>query len=227
MRVTMAIAAAALVLSVLPAQAQSCTDTSLKPVMETHTIPPYPPVSKSTNEEGATVVKVLIGTDGAVKDASVATSSGAARLDEAAVDYVKANWRWQAPTKNCKPVEAQTMVQIKWSLEDSDDDQDAEKVISAFINAAQTDYPPDALQRRETGWTAVMALVQSDGSVGRVDIARSSGFDDLDQKAILLVRSHSFAPATMDGKPVTSVLDIMVGWSPDGKPLARPGVRPQ
>jgi periplasmic protein TonB len=48
----------------------------------------YPPISKRLGEQGKVVVRVLIGADGAPRDALVKHSSGFARLDNAAIEYV-------------------------------------------------------------------------------------------------------------------------------------------
>jgi periplasmic protein TonB len=48
----------------------------------------YPPISKRLGEQGKVVVRVLIGADGAPRDAEVKHSSGFARLDNAAIEYV-------------------------------------------------------------------------------------------------------------------------------------------
>ena len=70
-------------------------------------------------EQGTTLLKVTIGTDGKVTACTIVTSSGSARLDAAAVEYVKDNWRWQPPTQLGKPVEATTEVSVKWDLKNA------------------------------------------------------------------------------------------------------------
>jgi periplasmic protein TonB len=50
--------------------------------------PTYPPISKRLGEQGKVLVRVLIGADGSPRDAEVKRSSGYARLDNAAIEYV-------------------------------------------------------------------------------------------------------------------------------------------
>jgi periplasmic protein TonB len=50
--------------------------------------PTYPPISKRLGEQGKVLVRVLIGADGLPRDAEVKRSSGYARLDNAAIEYV-------------------------------------------------------------------------------------------------------------------------------------------
>ncbi|OJT95265.1 MAG: hypothetical protein BGN82_01440 [Alphaproteobacteria bacterium 65-7] len=102
-----------------PAAPSAPSNTRLEPIRSTFTLPPYPDISKRLNEQGTTVLKLLIGTDGRIKDASVQTSSGSERLDQAAVDWVKARYRYRPPTEAGNPVEAQTLLRIVWNLKDA------------------------------------------------------------------------------------------------------------
>lgn len=57
-------------------------------------IPPYPAAARSRGQEGRVVLDVAIGTDGTPTGVTVASSSGAPLLDEAAVATVK-SWRFR------------------------------------------------------------------------------------------------------------------------------------
>jgi protein TonB len=50
--------------------------------------PVYPAVSRRMGEQGKVLVRVLIGADGVPQKADIATSSGFARLDQSALEYV-------------------------------------------------------------------------------------------------------------------------------------------
>jgi len=88
----------------------------LRPIMETHQIPPYPKESIRLKEEGRVLVGVTIGTDGTVSQAVVVTPSGHQRLDAAAANFVKGYWRWQPATQAGKPVLTNTRVSILFRL---------------------------------------------------------------------------------------------------------------
>ena len=90
--------------------------TAIKPIMETHTLPPYPAESIHAREEGRVLLAVTIGADGAVSRASVFKPSGHPRLDDAASQYVKDHWRWQPATKGGKPVASDTRVSVNFKL---------------------------------------------------------------------------------------------------------------
>ena len=92
--------------------------TAIKPIMETHTLPPYPAESIHAHEEGQVLLAVTIGSNGAVSRASVFKPSGHQRLDDAAAQYVKDHWRWQPATKGGKPVATNTRVSVLFKLKE-------------------------------------------------------------------------------------------------------------
>ena len=93
--------------------------TELKAIARTHPLPPYPPISQRLGEQGTSQLQVAISTEGNVTDCKIAKSSGSERLDTAACDYVKDHWRWQPPTREGKPVAANTMVDVVWNLKNA------------------------------------------------------------------------------------------------------------
>ena len=78
--------------------------------------PPYPPVSRRLNEQGKSVIRVMIGIDGLPKDATVAKSSGFDRLDQAALTTVM-RWRFVAGKRGGIPEAMWFNVPINWVLE--------------------------------------------------------------------------------------------------------------
>ena len=74
------------------AQGAACTPVA---VMRTHTVPPYPTLSRKARETGVVDLTVTVAKDGHASAASVAHSSGAARLDEAAASYVRLYYSWE------------------------------------------------------------------------------------------------------------------------------------
>ncbi len=129
------------------AGANCATPGVLRPIMATHTMPPYPQMSVMTKEEGVTLLDVAIGADGVPTAATVHTSSGSVRLDEAAAAHVKENWRWVAPTLNCKPMAVTTRISVAWRLRDAD----ASPLQPPTVVMNAKDFPPDALAKHEQG----------------------------------------------------------------------------
>ena len=102
-----------------PPKAVVAASDPLRPIMRTHTIPPYPPISVRLNESGTTLMEVHITTQGNVDDCKILNSSSSERLDTAACDYVKRVWRWQPPTNQGTPTAVSTRVSVKWDLKDA------------------------------------------------------------------------------------------------------------
>jgi protein TonB len=102
-----------------PPQRQVASSDPLKPIMRTHSIPPYPPISVRLNESGTTLMEVHITTEGNVDDCKILNTSSSDRLDTAACEYVKRVWRWQPPTNQGAPVAVSTRVSVKWDLKDA------------------------------------------------------------------------------------------------------------
>ncbi|MGH8517917.1 MAG: energy transducer TonB [Panacagrimonas sp.] len=79
--------------------------------------PPYPEAAKRMGLEGTSVIKVLVGADGKIKETTVATSSGSDHLDRAAT----------VASKRCKflveiidgvPRETLFLVPFRWTILD-------------------------------------------------------------------------------------------------------------
>ena len=78
--------------------------------------PAYPPVSRRMNEQGKTIVRVMIGVDGTPQRAEIATSSGYDRLDQAALAAVM-RWRYVPGKRGGVPEAMAFNVPINWVLE--------------------------------------------------------------------------------------------------------------
>jgi TonB family protein len=65
--------------------------------------PDYPARAIARHEEGQVRLKVLVGTDGAVKEARILHSSGSDRLDWAAMTTALHQWRYQPGSRNGAP----------------------------------------------------------------------------------------------------------------------------
>jgi TonB family protein len=197
--------------------APSCPDTKLAPIVPTHALPPYPILSQRLGEQGATVLMVEIGPDGIPTATNISKSSGSLRLDDAAAAFVKDNWRWQAPTHNCKPLAAATNVTVNWALKGN-----SQAPPFIVITAADSDFPTGAKAQGAHGNTVVAAVIAPDGTV-QLQLAVSSGFNDLDSAAFAKINAMKFAPASLNGTPTTSVLFFRIDWGPAA---AMPGTSP-
>jgi protein TonB len=69
-------------------------------------------------------------------------------------------------------------------------------------------YPPAAREQRLEGLVVLSVLVGTDGRVGDVNVATSSGFRILDDVAAKAVRKWTFAPARRGSRAVESVVEV-------------------
>jgi protein TonB len=78
--------------------------------------PEYPRLAKRNAESGRVMVRVYIDVAGMPRNVQVSTSSGFARLDEAAVSAVQ-KARFKPYTENGQPTAGWTYVPINFELE--------------------------------------------------------------------------------------------------------------
>jgi protein TonB len=97
----------------------SIPDTATTGIMSTHSSPAYPLLDRRLGHQGTVTLRLLISPEGTVNDAQVVKSSGYAGLDEAAVAWVIAHWRFHAATHSGAAVESQTSAAVMFSLHNS------------------------------------------------------------------------------------------------------------
>lgn len=78
-------------------------------------LPTYPKNALDQDLEGTVKLSVLVGEDASVKSVSVASSSGHALLDQAAIRMIKQAWRFSPGMSNGKPAPGKVIVTFKFS----------------------------------------------------------------------------------------------------------------
>jgi protein TonB len=82
------------------------------------------------------------------------------------------------------------------------------------IKMKPEDYPPEARARGEQGTVALIVLYSENGKPQKVQVVRSSGYPELDAASTSLARARLHAAnATYDGKPVQTVVLLLMVWS--------------
>jgi protein TonB len=82
---------------------------------------------------------------------------------------------------------------------------------------------------RQNGWEGAVTLrleLRADGTVGEVQVARSSGHTVLDTAAQEAAKTWKHAPETQDGTPVTRWAELTLTFQLD-KGQAPGGTKPQ
>ena len=85
-------------------------------ITATHTVPPYPPIARRLGAEGKVTLRLTVGTDGHVSAAEIVTSAGREDLDQAAHDWILANWRYRPALKDGSPAVVQVLASVTYSL---------------------------------------------------------------------------------------------------------------
>jgi len=78
--------------------------------------------------------------------------------------------------------------------------------------AKNLQYPESAKSAGIEGTVYLETVIQADGKVGEVKVARSSKHADLDQAAIESVKGTAWKPAMKEGEPITVKITIPVNF---------------
>jgi protein TonB len=91
-------------------------DTPAAGVAATHTIPPYPALARRLGQEGTVTLRLTISPQGVVTGADVVKSSGNTDLDQSAVSWVTAHWKYKPAIQNGSPAESRTTAVVVFNL---------------------------------------------------------------------------------------------------------------
>jgi len=88
-------------------------------IASTHTIPEYPALARRLNEQGSVMLRLTISPEGAVLAANVLRSSGFDDLDQTAVNWVLAHWKYHPAIQNGIAVTGTADATVKFDLKDA------------------------------------------------------------------------------------------------------------
>ena len=84
---------------------------------------------------------------------------------------------------------------------------------AAYRYAPPPRYPMAAREQGLEGVVVLSVLVRPDGRVDDARVAISSGAHVLDEAALSAVRTWLFTPATRNGRPVESIVEVPVKFA--------------
>ena len=99
-----------------PVQPVTGVTLAVRPLSATHTIPPYPPMAIRFGYEGTVRLRIAVDEHGNVVSAEVFSSSGHGDLDNAAVAWVTAHWRYQPAMQNGNALPGTTNAVVTFRL---------------------------------------------------------------------------------------------------------------
>lgn len=100
----------------LPPVTATVADTPALGIVATHTIPPYPLLERRLGEQGTVTLRLMISPQGIVTGADIVKSSGYPGLDQGAIAWVMAHWKYKPAVQNGSPVASQTTAAVMFSL---------------------------------------------------------------------------------------------------------------
>jgi TonB family protein len=176
-------------------------------------------VSEALGEQGTTTVRFTVTEEGTATAATIETSSGSMRLDDASIEEIQTRWRYRpARTSDNKPVACVYKAEVRWILHDNAHVLPPE-LQRMVLRMAPADYPAGARARREQG--VVFLLVQYDGSGKKVSVISSSGFAELDRAAERIITEKLvIAPGMFNGQAIMTTAFVPVQWILDDAAVA-------
>jgi TonB family protein len=168
----------------------------------------YPDDALRQDEEGVTIVNILIDETGKPAGTSVLVPSGTQDLDDAAVRLVTSRWLYHPATKDGQPVACLNAARLIWHI-DSATTPYGPGMNAPGINVFRPgpdDYPASAKAAKEEGVSAI--LLTPNGDSADVSVVHSSGHPDLDAAAADRVRARWDA---VTAKP-TSASILIYSW---------------
>ena len=94
-------------------------DTYATGIVNTHTIPGYPPIARKLGEQGSVRLALTIAADGNVVAADVVQSSGFADLDSIAVMWVMSHWKYKPAIRGGVAVASQAPAMVVFNLKNA------------------------------------------------------------------------------------------------------------
>lgn len=87
------------------------------------------------------------------------------------------------------------------------------RINADYLHNPRPEYPHSAKRAGQEGRVLLRVQILADGSAGSVSVARTSGFEALDEAAVEAVRKWKFVPAKRDGNPVESAVNVPINFN--------------
>ncbi len=208
-----------------------------EPKKITHVGPEYPEIARAAGIQGVVIVEVLIGEDGAVREAKVLRP--VPMLDQAALDAVL-QWKYTPTLLNGQPVPIVMTVTVTFSLNDKANEAPVAQRAATdapepakFKTASGAEmvpvrvgsdikepiktknvapvYPPEAQRAGVQGAVIIEAVIDTDGTVKQARVLRS--VPGLDESAVNAVRQWEYTPTLLNGAPVPVIMTVTVAFT--------------
>ena len=177
----------------------------------------YPKKCSASGIEGRAFVRFIIDKNGKIKKVELFKSSGNQLLDKEAIRVVKKMPRWNPGNNKGEAVNVMFTMPVNFKLNKKESKENDEMVFSnpesqpefpggwnAVKEYLQLNirYPKECVENRIEGKAFVRFIVDKNGKIKKVELARSSGNSLLDKEAIRVVKKMPrWNPGTIYNKP--------------------------
>lgn len=177
------------------------------------------------------VVQFVINSDGSVSNVKVVKSTGHAEIDKGVIKHVSSMPKWTPGTQSGKKVSVELTRPYNLKILTNDKKEQVEVVKTAAVSlttnseiydmcekmpefpggtvalmnflAYNIKYPADAHEEKAEGRAIIKFVVNADGSVSNISVAKSTGNESLDKEAMRVVSlMPKWKPGTQGGKNV-------------------------
>jgi len=181
----------------------------------------YPALSKKKGEEGLSVVRIEVDADGVVRATQLVSTSGFARLDEAALASFSGAQMIPA-TINGEPVSTWANIPVAWNLAGhgtyrphkvNDAEIQVPIILKGYrLKVGPNDYPSESRVTRQEGECTVRSLIDKSGAATELSVIKSTGFATLDQACVQAIRQAPFMSAHEAGEAIGASAIINIRW---------------
>ena len=187
------------------------------------------------------VVQFVVNTDGSVSNVKIVKSTGNAEIDKGVIKYVSIMPKWTPGTQSGKKVRVELTRPFNFKTLTNDKKEQVEVVKTAAVSlttnieiydmcekmpefpggtvalmkflASNIKYPADAREEKAEGRAIIKFVVNADGSVSNISVAKSTGNESLDKEAMRVVSTMpKWEPGTQNGKNVNARFAVPIAF---------------
>lgn len=192
----------------------------------------YPLDAIVANQEGTTIIELMINEEGAVTSAEIREPTGYPLLDQIALANVRAaHLSTPLVDQNGVPTAARVLADVTWKLPLESAEMymieelpGADEVGPGDIvegpsegdydnRITARDYPATSIRRRETGLVLTRVLINAEGAVEDARLGATSGFDELDEAALAAVMRFQYNPGKINGEPARMWVNVPIRYA--------------
>jgi TonB family protein len=157
------------------------------------------------------VVRLHVDIDGYIRATQLLSSTGFERLNAACLASFT-DGRMIPATEAGRPVPAWYNLRVNWRLTGSGLSLTPQIRDDYELKTGLDSYPALSRKLHQEGDCIVHVMVGDDGTVGTVNLVKSTGYAPLDQACLSVVQQAKFTPARADGRTIAASTDINISW---------------